>query len=191
MAKQTKKPDIRVQLTRKILQESLIGLMENKPVLQISIKEICERAGVSRTTFYAYYQDQFDLLRQIEKQSLMDTAAVMQKNKYTEKLSRQEIINLFQDILQLIADNRNSIQVLLGENGDIGYQKRLMRKALEWTQVWGARIDDMPGIKAAEYYSVFWVGGVHSFLQKWITNGMDTPGPLMAKMLAKLTAGIR
>jgi hypothetical protein len=125
------------------------------------------------------------------EQTLFDTTAVIQKNKYTEKLSRQEIINLFQDILQHIADNRNSIQVLMSENGDINYQKRLMYKALEWTQVWGTRIDDMPDAKTAEYYSVFWVGGVHSFIQKWLKNGMDTPIPLMAKMLAKLTAGVR
>jgi hypothetical protein len=127
----------------------------------------------------------------MEEQALVDTAAVMQKNKYAEKLSRQEIINLFQDILQLIADNRNSMQVLMGENGDIDYQKRLMYKALEWTQVWGARIDETPDAKTAEYYSVFWVGGVHSFVQKWLKDGMDTPIPLMAKMLAKLTAGAR
>jgi hypothetical protein len=115
----------------------------------------------------------------------------MQKNKYTEKLSRQEIINLFQDILQHIADNRNSIQVLMSENGDINYQKRLMHKALEWTQVWGTNRGDTPDAKTVEYYSVFLVGGVLSFIQKWLKNGMDTPIPLMAKMLAKLTAGAR
>jgi hypothetical protein len=79
----------------------------------------------------------------------------------------------------------------MGENGDIDYQKRLMYKALEWTQVWSARIDHTPDANVHESYSVFWVGGVHSFIQKWLKNGMDTPIPLMAKMLAKLTAGAR
>jgi hypothetical protein len=83
------------------------------------------------------------------------------------------------------------MQVLMSENGDINYQKRLMYKALEWTQVWGTRIDDTPDAKVPEYYSVFWVGGVHSLIQKWIKNGMDIPIPIMAKILAKLTAGVR
>jgi AcrR family transcriptional regulator len=101
-----KRADIRVQVTRKILRDSLIGLMETKSILQISVKEICERAGVSSSTFYTYYNDQFDLLRQIEDQSFMDSALMRQKYKGIKKLGNQGILRLFEEVLRHIADNR-------------------------------------------------------------------------------------
>jgi hypothetical protein len=66
-----------------------------------------------------------------------------------------------------------------------------MYKVLEWTRALSARGDDAPNAKTLEYYSVFWVGGVLALIQKWLKDGMDTPVLLMAKMLARLTAGTR
>ena len=190
MAKRTDKPDIRVQFTRKTLRDSLLCLMETESILNISIKEICERAGVSRSTFYAYYNDQFDLLRQIEKQSFTDIDTIIQKYKHSGKLRKQEILGVFQDVLQYIVDNRDSIQVLLSENGDIGYQKRIMQNSFEWIhQTWNVFNSETPDAKTIKYYSAFWVGGVLSLTQKWLKDGMDTPIPEMAKMLVSLMGG--
>ena len=33
----------------------------------ITIRELCERAGINRSTFYKYYGNQFDLLNEMEK----------------------------------------------------------------------------------------------------------------------------
>ena len=49
----------RVQMTKKLLRESVIELMEQKPLNKISIKDICDNADVNRTTFYKYYGEQF------------------------------------------------------------------------------------------------------------------------------------
>ena len=42
----------RVQMTKKLLRESVIELMDKKPLNKISIKDICDNADVNRTTFY-------------------------------------------------------------------------------------------------------------------------------------------
>jgi AcrR family transcriptional regulator len=52
--------------------------MKEKSVLNITIKEICEHAGLSRSTFYTYYSDQYDLLRQIEEETLVETDKILQ-----------------------------------------------------------------------------------------------------------------
>jgi hypothetical protein len=114
----------------------------------------------------------------------------MEKYKPAGKLGRREITRLIQDILQHIADNRDSIQVLLSENGDIGFQKRILSKALEWIQGWGIFNNEAPDAKVIEYYSIFCVGGVLAFIQQWLKTGMDTPIPDMANMLVKLMAGV-
>ena len=48
------KENRRIQMTKKLLKESVFELMEQKPLNKITIKEICENADVNRTTFYKY-----------------------------------------------------------------------------------------------------------------------------------------
>ena len=57
------KMDRKTRYTRMVLQDSLIELMKEKPISKITIKELCEKADINRTTFYAHYTDQYDLLR--------------------------------------------------------------------------------------------------------------------------------
>jgi AcrR family transcriptional regulator len=59
--------DRRIKYTKMVLRESLIGLLELKPIERITIKEICEEADINRATFYSHYADQYDLLKQIEE----------------------------------------------------------------------------------------------------------------------------
>ena len=39
----------------------------NKPVDKITVREICERAGINRSTFYAHYMDVFDVVEKVER----------------------------------------------------------------------------------------------------------------------------
>src|SRR6266851_6327235 len=54
--------DLRVRRTHKLLWEALMILMTTQEFETISVKEICDRAMVHRTTFYKHYEDKYDLL---------------------------------------------------------------------------------------------------------------------------------
>ena len=41
-------------------------LMGGKQISKITVREICERAGVNRSTFYAHYLDVYDLFERVE-----------------------------------------------------------------------------------------------------------------------------
>ncbi len=42
-------------------------VMRGKPVSKITVREICEQAGVNRSTFYAHYMDVYDLFDKVEQ----------------------------------------------------------------------------------------------------------------------------
>ena len=44
------------------MDEALFHLLEEKDFAYITVKEICERAGVNRSTFYLHYETMSDLL---------------------------------------------------------------------------------------------------------------------------------
>ena len=46
------------------MDEALSALLEKKDFDYITIKEICERAGVNRSTFYLHYENTWDLLQE-------------------------------------------------------------------------------------------------------------------------------
>jgi len=57
-----RQPDRRVGRTRARLGHALRKLMEEQPLERISVQHVIELAGVSRSAFYAHYDDKVDLL---------------------------------------------------------------------------------------------------------------------------------
>jgi AcrR family transcriptional regulator len=54
--------DPRYQKTHKLLQDSFMGLINEKPYHKITILEIADRAQINRSTFYLHYVDVLALL---------------------------------------------------------------------------------------------------------------------------------
>ena len=52
------------QNTANKMGSALITLLENKEFPEITIMDICKEAGVNRSTFYAHYENTYDLLRE-------------------------------------------------------------------------------------------------------------------------------
>lgn len=55
-----------------VLAESLIELSVKKPIDKITIKEITDKAGVIRPTFYNHFQDKYELIEWIIKTELLE-----------------------------------------------------------------------------------------------------------------------
>lgn len=53
---------VMADLTRRALAESVTELLNEKPLDKIKIKDITDRCGVTRNTFYYHFQDIYDLL---------------------------------------------------------------------------------------------------------------------------------
>ena len=51
------KEDIRIVKTKQALFDAFISLMEEKTFENITVNELCERAGIRRATFYKHYSD--------------------------------------------------------------------------------------------------------------------------------------
>ncbi|MBQ8381750.1 MAG: TetR/AcrR family transcriptional regulator [Clostridia bacterium] len=56
----------RIALTKRLLQEAIIRLLETKPIDKISVTELCNESGINRATFYRHYNTPRDLLLEME-----------------------------------------------------------------------------------------------------------------------------
>lgn len=62
------KTDHRVRMSQRMIRRAFLDLLKQKPMQRITVKEVCEEAGIHRGTFYAHYTDLYDLLHQIEEE---------------------------------------------------------------------------------------------------------------------------
>ncbi|MDR2192987.1 MAG: TetR/AcrR family transcriptional regulator [Treponema sp.] len=168
ITKETRK----TKYTKKALRDSLIELMKSRSILRITIKDICDRADISRSTFYAHYADQYDLLRHIEEETIVYCEDMLRE--YGKKRSKAEMIQMLEEILRYIASNSTPIQMLLSENGDITFQERFIRRFIHQQHVmkyFDEKADDNDELK--EYYSVFVIHGAIALIQHWLKNNMN------------------
>lgn len=66
------------------MDEALITLLEKKDFDYITVKEICETAGVNRSTFYLHYENATDLLQET-------TRYIMDKHFSYYRVGRQDL----------------------------------------------------------------------------------------------------
>ena len=58
--------DIRIEKTKTALHNTFLELRSRKPLEKITIKELCEKAQINKSTFYSHYKDIYDLSDQLE-----------------------------------------------------------------------------------------------------------------------------
>ena len=58
--------DIRIEKTKTAIHNTFLELRSKKPLEKITIKELCEKAQINKSTFYSHYKDIYDLSDQLE-----------------------------------------------------------------------------------------------------------------------------
>ena len=73
-----KQPKVTEQ-TRANLTQAFWSLYLERPIEKITVREITERAGYNRATFYLYFRDVYDLFEQLEEDILAKVRALVEQ----------------------------------------------------------------------------------------------------------------
>ena len=113
------KKDLRVVKTQNILYRTLLDLMKEKTFEEIKVSDICNQALINRSTFYAHYNDKYELLAEFIQELKNSLTGELKKNKNISNTKEYylEMIKLFLDhieekresYLAIMIHNRNSI----------------------------------------------------------------------------------
>ena len=169
----------RVKMTKKLLRDALLAILEHKSIDQITIKELCEKADLNRSTFYLHYSCPLDVLKEMESQVISDS--VERLEKVTPDLDSIDTIATF---LEYIKENENVFSALLCQNGQDGFRKRFIAECL--SHYADAIIFDMEDEKR-QYVYQFLVNGSLAVLQSWIANDFRPDARSIAEMVYNLS----
>ena len=177
------KLDRRIKYTRTVLKDSLVRLLQEKPISKISIKEICDRADINRTTFYAHYSDQYDLLHQIEQEVIEDLNAYLRD--FDIHADEEESLLVINRIFDYIAENKDLCGVLLGDNGDEELQNGMMLTIQKHMLKWWEDINTID-VETLDYLNIFATNASIGIVKKWLHDGMKKPSTEISEMIMKM-----
>ncbi|MGN1123768.1 MAG: TetR/AcrR family transcriptional regulator [Eubacterium sp.] len=171
MAKKDGTLDLRIKRTQRAIKEAFFALVEEKGFEHISVKDITDKAMISRNTFYLHYSDKYDLLNKICDE--LTRKLFFGVGKQIRKTQRLDIsIESAAKIIQMgavtISEDRDAYRILLASScGDILMKKTadIIRRALDLIK------NDIEGI--SEYSIEYIVSGMSGMMKYYAANNLD------------------
>jgi AcrR family transcriptional regulator len=120
--------DLRVQRTRKMIEEALLQLTVEKGFAAVTVRDITERAMVNRSTFYRHYLDKFDLLEQYTNAVTALTSAENTLDEQQREASGGAPSGLVR-LLKHVQQFGNFYRVMLGQMGDPVFTEKFRQTA--------------------------------------------------------------
>lgn len=114
--------NLRVRQTRQRLSEALLEMLADQSLRSVSIRELCQKAGINRTTFYHHYGSQYDLFEEICAQFLEDIAACLAS---ADPENREHVHEKVALVLTYLQDHLQVARLLLNHSEMPGFADRL------------------------------------------------------------------
>jgi len=173
--------DLRVQRTRRLIQDALIELTIQKGFAAVTVRDITRYAGVNRATFYRHYQDKFDLLDQYAREvyGLLDSSLGDSAEDSPDGLTK---------MFEHIHAHARFYRVKLSQNGDPAFGERIRRyidKRLRSVLPAAQRSQPL-----TELYLSFIVSGSVGVFGWWLEHSMPYTPAEMATISQQLASVI-
>lgn len=159
------------------MDEALIECLEKKDLEYITVKEICEKAGVNRSTFYLHYETIADLLNECVEYTnnkcfqYYDSELTDVKKRLGSSHAEDIIFispQYLRPYLEFVRENRRIYQVVLLHQ-EIFRTKNTFMKLFD--SVFSPAMDKFNYPQKEKAYILhFYLGGLTSVVREWIAN---------------------
>lgn len=162
----------RKNTAKEIFKDAFLRLLKRKEFRKITIVDLTKESGLSRTTFYNYYADPYEILEEITDDYIDEfyETAVTKDKVYTEPMSEKAPTKLFAFALS----HREILQVLL--KTEIRHILLNKWKTVNLEKIMAAPERYLPiGLdkKYAELWAIFWFDGVWALISSMILDSKD------------------
>lgn len=142
------------------LKKALIKLLTKHSLMQISVKKLCQEAGIGRSTFYSHYSNIDELLKEIEDDLVKELSS-----RDSELADRKKVkptdFSYFLDVVEFIREHKTEILVLTKFRPDARFIEKWKNAIKENLRKRGLPKDDLvyemvasEAIAAFDYYLI-------------------------------------
>ena len=187
--------DLRVIRTKESIRDALIKLIDEKGFEAITVKDITTKAKINRGTFYAHYQDKFDLMKKCEEEIMLELSSIV-KTKFPSVMAslktESAAVQPFQhtvSVFEYLNENSDIMRAVLGPKGDLSFQTRL--KEFMWETLYGdnplAFVKEENLLVPGQYLSSYLGNAMLGVVQQWLNSGRKESPQEMARILTTIT----
>ena len=139
------------------IEKVFIELLQTKELSEISVSDICKRAGLNRTTFYANYTDLYGLADAI-RDKLENEVSDLYREEITQGFNSNDYLKLFRHI----KDNQIFYKTYFKLGYDNNYKIFRYDTALAHKHFQN---------KFIEYHMEFFKAGITQIIKIWLKGG--------------------
>lgn len=185
--KMQKSEDRRVIRTKKAIRGAFAALLSEKDYNDITVTDIADRADINRKTFYNYYRNTEELVKDIENEAIATFDTILNDLKVRNILDDPAlIVTRISDAVNSNLDYFRDF-LIMSKNAALfsriaGSLKLQIKRIL-------AEQDVLNPLKA-EILSIYITSGTLSVYREWIFNGEQEPREELDAYLTRLTIAI-
>ena len=176
---------------------ALISLLKKKQFEYITISELCNEAGVNRSTFYLHYENIGDLLNETAKYLIDDFVSYFtaEKNSFNFDFStcERDQLNFVSDkylipYLTYIKDNKEVFATLMSNGKSLGFDKTYERM---FENIFNPILKrfNYPE-KDHRYIIMYYLNGITAINNEWLKNNCDRPVEEVANIVKSCIFGL-
>lgn len=100
--------DLRIEKTDRAIENAFMELRARQPLEKIKIKDLCALAKVNKSTFYAHYEDIYELSSRLEDKLIANILAGVPNVELTASHTEQ----LTRDLFRAFGQNQRAVNIL-------------------------------------------------------------------------------
>ena len=162
------------------LENCLLELMLTENYPQITISQICDRAGISRKSFYRYFSSKEGCLYALLDHAIFDGAAYYlpdHHSGHSNRLIYERFFDYWKGNAPLLdALERNTLSLYLAE--------RMLAYSIQEEQEFRYFFQDQ--LDESSERSIFYISGIMGLVLTWHRNGFTKSIAQMANILADM-----
>lgn len=155
------------------LQQALILLLDNEIFERITVSKICQQVAVNRSTFYNYYNNQYELLE--DAYDYLTSLFVTEFEKYQADFNMTDETRLIDDAylisyLTFVKDHQRIYKIYLEHEQNFHHKERFDRLVSHvFTPFYYAH--SVTNKVKMTYMANFFLAGITQVIRGWISNG--------------------
>ena len=152
--------DLRIKKTRRSIIDAFLELRTKKSLEKITVKELCERAEINKSTFYCHYTDIYDLQNQLETEVI---TAIINGISTPEDLFQEprKLVSLWHEAFHA---KESLIKTLFSDSREMRFVEKLEKAIKDCVfEKYPKLLRDNPKLNVAFTYTIY--GGFFAFLR--------------------------
>ena len=157
-----------VKKTKKAFADSFVTLSKDRQLNKITVKEICEKAELSRNAFYFHYKDINDLVEDIENNIIAELEVML---KEIEKIPFPRTIYATIDgFIDLFEEKKDTVLMLMDKSFSTSFTERISRMFSEFNYKYFREFNGDGSKVNFEFFYIYLSGGLYDVVRYWLDH---------------------